>query len=62
MNRLTSFVRRQNRRTMLMSLLTLGVGTTAYGVLRGRRNRNRNRNKGSWQQVLQALKVFPTRL
>jgi hypothetical protein len=57
MNRLTSFIRRQNRRTMLMSLLTLGVGTTAYGVLRGRRNRN----KGRWQQVLQALKVFPTR-
>jgi hypothetical protein len=57
---MTSLVRVLNSKTALMSLLALGVGTTAYGVIRGRRNGNRNRSR--WQQVLQPLRgMFPTR-
>ncbi|GED12400.1 hypothetical protein TS65_04645 [Aneurinibacillus migulanus] len=37
--------RRNNRNTMALSLLALGIGATVYGMTRGRNNR------GIWQQT-----------
>jgi hypothetical protein len=60
MQRKTLLRRGLNTRTKLMSLFALGIGATAYGITRRRRNGNGNRN--AWQQVWQPLKkMFPTR-